>query len=65
MDDTIVNVNPVRRYQQGDTVEPRVPTYMKRLICFREFAIATMTLLAWLLCLCVLGAIIWIVLKRA
>ena len=65
MDDTIVNVNPVRRYQQGDTVEPRVPTYMKYLICFGEFVNAIMALLAWLLCLVMLGAIIWVIITRA
>lgn len=65
MDQTIVNVNPVRRYPQGEPVEPNVPTYMKYLICFREFVTAIMTLLAWLLCLGVLGAVIWVIIKHA
>jgi hypothetical protein len=65
MDDTVVNVNPIRRYQQGEAVDPKVPTYKKYLMCFKEFMNTTMVLLAWLLCLAELVTIIWVIIKNS
>jgi hypothetical protein len=65
MDDTVVNVNPIRRYQEGEAVDPKVPTYMKYLMCFQAFMNTTMVLLAWLLCLAVLGTVIWAIIKHS
>ena len=65
MDHTVVNVNPIRRYPQEEAVDPKVPTYMKYLMCFQAFMNTVMVLLAWLLCLAILGVIIWAIIKHS
>jgi len=64
-DHTVVHVNPVRHQQNGEITDARAPTYMKYLICFREFMTTFMVLLAWLLFLGLLGTIIWVIIKHA